>query len=500
MGLNIAIIGSGICGMCSAISLAEHGHNITIYERDSAPPMGDPDSAFFDWQRNGAAQFRHPHAFLGLLCNLLSERYPELLAELFAAGARKLDFKEMLPFALRADYQPEPGDERLWVLMCRRATMETVIRRYVEALDNVTLVNRCRVTGLTTKPGTDADTPLEVCGLRVDSGTGEREVHADVVIDASGRTSRFPKWFSNLGRSVPEEKEDAEILYYTRHYRLKPGQVEPPRGELPGAGDLGYLKFGVFPGDNGHFAIILCVPVDETSLKIALRNGEQFDRICASIPGLAPWLEQARSVPTTDSFGIADIHAVWRNYAPDEQPLALNFFAVGDAHLRTNPLYGRGCSTGVLHAAILAEVLSADASPRVRALTFERLTREGLRPIYAASLEEDRRGIARALAIREGRGPQGGAGRADSLKKYLALAFGDALSAASTREIHVIRGLMRTVNLLEKPGAFLNEPRIKRTLLRYMLRGRKRNAATRFQPGPNRTFMHERVLNLPAAS
>ena len=87
--------------------------------------------------------------------------------------------------------------------------------------------------------------------------------------------------------------------------------------------------------------------------------------------------------------------------------------------------------------------------------------------------------------------------RASSLKKYLGLAFGDALSAAAPREVHVVRGLMRTVNLLETPGAFLNDPKIKRTLMRYMLRGRKRNAASRFQPGPDRATMHEQVLGLP---
>ena len=70
---DIAIVGAGICGMCTAISLAGDGHRVTLFERDGAPPPGDADAAFFDWQRRGAAQFRHPHAFRGQMCNLIHE-------------------------------------------------------------------------------------------------------------------------------------------------------------------------------------------------------------------------------------------------------------------------------------------------------------------------------------------------------------------------------------------------------------------------------------------
>lgn len=496
--LNIAIVGSGICGMCAAITLAENGHQVTLYERDGAPPQGDADNAFFDWNRRGAAQFRHPHAFLGLICNLFAERYPALLQDLFEAGARKVDFAEMLPFALRADYTPEPGDERMWVLMCRRATMEQVIRRYVEQFANVTIVNRCHVQGVVTDTSTGA---MVARGLRVryrgdaQQATDQaEEVLTDIVVDASGRSSKFPQWWRQLGVAVEEENDDAEIVYYTRHYQLRPGQEEPVRGELPAAGDLGYLKFGVFPGDNGHFAIIVCVPKAEVALVEAVRDSEQFHKICESIPGLTPWVAQDRSEPTTESFGIGGIHAVWRYYVQDDKPLVHNFFAVGDSSVRTNPLYGRGCSTGVLHASILADVLADSSVPVTRALNFHERTAAELRPIFDASLSEDKSGIKRANALREGRALD----KPDSLKKWFGLAFGDALSAAAAKELHVVRGIMRTVNLLEKPGAFLKDPSIRRTVLKYMFRGRKRNAATRLQPGPSRQEMLA-LLELPDA-
>ncbi len=489
---RVVVVGSGMCGMFTALALAKRGHEVTVLERDPPPPEGSADAAFFEWNRLGAAQFRHPHAFLGLMCSLIQSHYPELLEELYAAGARRVDLPEMLPPELKAHYVPEPGDEKLFVLMCRRATLETVIRRHVGALPNVRIRNRVQVGGLLTD---ERDGTLTATGVSVRSRDGEQEnreeLHADLVIDASGRSSRFPQWLAKLGLEVEEDDESAEIVYYTRHYKLRPGEEEPPRGDNRGAGDLGYLKYGVFPGDNGNFAIILCTDERETALIEALRDPDRFDAICRSIPGLEPWIREGKCDPTTDSFGIGDIRSVWRTFVRDERPLLENFFAVGDAALRTNPLYGRGCSTGVMHAQILAEVLSEAADPVTRAQAFHDRTQNELRPIFDASRSEDRSGIKRAMAAMEGRGLE----KPDSFKKWFGVAFGDAMTAAAREQIHVLRGLLRTFHLLEKPGDFLKERRIRWTIYRYMLRGRKRNASRRLQKGPARDEMLERIAS-----
>ena len=55
---------------------------------------------------------------------------------------------------------------------------------------------------------------------------------------------------------------------------------------------------------------------------------------------------------------------------------------------------------------------------------------------------------------------------------------------------------MRTVNLVEKPGDFLKEPKIRNTIFRYMLRGRKRNAQARIQAGLGRQEMLGMVSQL----
>ena len=400
-----------------------------MFERDVPPPEGNAEDAFFLGSAEEQRSFGIPHAFLGLMCSVLGENYPDLLDELLAAGARKMTFADMVPKHLANQYQPEPGDEKLWMLLCRRATIETVLRRYVEREANLTIRSQTFVTDVLVAQ-TQADTgekTLTVTGLELTDrqNSNAKSIHsADIVVNASGRADKFYTWLKAKGAQITEQRDDAEIVYYTRHYALRDGVDEPERdSDNPSAGDLGYLKYGVFPGDNGHFAIILCLPNNESELREAVKNGDKFDQICMNIPGLVPWISSDKAIPTTAPFGIGEIHAVWRDYIPsDTAPKLLNYFAVGDAAARTNPLYGRGCSTGTLHAHLLSEVLSDESDPWQRALAFRSKTEEEIRPIFNASLKEDKNGIKKAEAVHCGQALD----KANSIKHWFGLAFSDA--------------------------------------------------------------------------
>src|SRR5205823_4181043 len=78
----VIVVGAGIAGLGAALALGDGTREITILDRDPPPPDLSPDEAFYRWERKGATQLRHSHAFIGKLTALIRERYPDLLTEL----------------------------------------------------------------------------------------------------------------------------------------------------------------------------------------------------------------------------------------------------------------------------------------------------------------------------------------------------------------------------------------------------------------------------------
>ena len=101
---------------------------------------------------------------------------------------------------------------------------------------------------------TEGDKIVEVAegGREIAAGEGVQ------VIDAGGRTSSGVEQLIEAGAAISEEAENAEILYFTRHYRLHPGVSEPSRGKASTTGDLGFLHEGeLFVGSRLKDLIIV---------------------------------------------------------------------------------------------------------------------------------------------------------------------------------------------------------------------------------------------------
>ena len=85
-----------MAGLGTALACTRDGHDVTILERDATPMPESADAAFW-WERRGAPQVRHSHAFLARARNLLRDRAPDVLADLLAAGATEMPFTAALP-------------------------------------------------------------------------------------------------------------------------------------------------------------------------------------------------------------------------------------------------------------------------------------------------------------------------------------------------------------------------------------------------------------------
>jgi 2-polyprenyl-6-methoxyphenol hydroxylase-like FAD-dependent oxidoreductase len=480
MSEHVLVAGAGIAGLGAALALGDT-RRVTLVDRDSAAPQDDAEDAFAHWERRGATQLRHSHVFLGRLTTLLATRYPALLKELTDGGARIFTFQDGLPPPLRASYTPEPGDENLSILFSRRTTLELVMRRYVKRLPNVTILDEAGVRGAILENGA-------VKGLKVERGGIAQDLDADITVDASGRNTAFPDWLRAAGISVSEEESPAGILYFTRHYRLHDGAEEPPRDGTPGAGDLGYIKFGVFPADNRHFSVTLAIPEIETELRMAVMKPEIFDRVCAEIPGCARWIDPARAAPASQVFSMGNLKSIWRVY----DPRPANFFALGDAAVRTNPLYGRGCSAGIVHAHILRDVIDATSDPAARAVKFAAETRKALRPFYDSMVRQDAMAIRRAENEHD---PHYKPSRRARATKSL---IEDAIGPATRGDITVLRAFSRAFHMIDDPNDWWKRPEMVARLLGFWALPERYKRARGFYPpkfGPERAEMISK-LNL----
>jgi flavin-dependent dehydrogenase len=350
----------------------------------------------------------------------------------------------------------------------------------VERQPNVTIRSDTYVKALTIAPGAIP----KVTGVVAVDTAGTHELSGDIVVDAGGRLSPAFDQLLESGVRLPEESESCGILYFTRHYRLNPGEAEPERSKESPTGDLEYLKFGVFPADNGCFSITICVPEIELELRKAIVDPAVFDAICMNLPGLAPWIDPAKSQGVSRVFGMGDLHSRWRTMAKDSRPSVLGFFPLGDSLVRTNPLYGRGCSFAAVSAHLLRDAIAASHDPAARVLLYQTSTDRELRPYYEVMRGLDRDAIRRAKrALTPGYRP--------SLRGRLTRSFmEDGVAIAVRSDTDLLRAALKGFHMLEHPQAWLKRPANIAKVLGYWARGKQRNAeAYRPKAGPERTEM-----------
>lgn len=337
------VIGGSMAGLLAARVLSEHYKDVVIIERDDLSVEGQ--------NRRGVPQGRHAHAILAGGLNVIEELFPGISDELVSRGAIPSDpLNDGRWFMEGNDLKRVPSGT--CAIMLSRPLLEDGVRRRTRDIANVRILDDHAVRELITE------------GERVTGLTTDREaIAADLVVDASGRGSRAPKWLKSLGfNPPPEESVEVQLVYTTRIFR---------RHQCHMNGD----SFVVVPptpeGKRGGVA--LSKENDEWIVTLFGHFGNQAPS------DLEGFIEYARTLPAPHIFELLQSAAPVGDAAVMHYPASVRrryekvdrspdgFIVFGDAICSFNPVYGQGMSSAALQSNALLDSLrygSADLAAR----------------------------------------------------------------------------------------------------------------------------------------
>lgn len=339
--VQVVVVGGGIGGLAVAVFLGRRGHRVTVLEKDSRGPGTDLESDFFDWHRPQVPQAMQPHNLHAPVRTVLRSEAPDVYASMLRFGAEEWhEFHRM-----SRSTPPGPGDADLISIRARRILLERALSDAARDQPEVVIHQGDPATALISETRAGHH---HILGVH--STTGPHP--ADLVIDAAGRRSPIPAWLTHHGgRSPVIDTHQTGIAYFCRWYRLRPDAARTPATSITG-GSTRFALGGVFPSDNGVFAISLVVSTTDPT-RTALRDPQIFEAIARTYPGCAEWL----ALPH-DAVGpvraMAGLHNRSTSLIDTNGPIVTGLLGIGDTVMHTNPTLGLGIPFALRMSAWLA--------------------------------------------------------------------------------------------------------------------------------------------------
>jgi 2-polyprenyl-6-methoxyphenol hydroxylase-like FAD-dependent oxidoreductase len=344
---HAVVMGAGMAGLLAARVLADHFEQVTVVDRDRFP-----DGPGF---RRGVPQSRHLHVLLGRGLECLEQLFPGFEGALVAAGVPVVEGSETL--WLNAAGWCRRYQSPIRLLGASRELIEWQARTRVIALDNVQVLEGCEAVGLLTDHHRDAVTGVRTRarGSRAEMAGPDTDVSADLVVDASGRGSRAPRWLAALGYQPPTETSINSLLgYASRQYRIPAGFQADWRMLVLNAKPPGNARTGALvPIEGGCWMVALIgagrdyPPTDDAGfLEFArgLRSPLLYEAIKAA-------------EPVSAIFGYRNAHNQRRHFERLRR-WPEGFVVIGDASCTFNPIYGQGMTVAAMTAVTLDQILT----------------------------------------------------------------------------------------------------------------------------------------------
>ena len=333
--------GRDVCGQCAREDVRESCRHRSGFI---------PGSAL---ERVGVPQSRHPHVLLQRGRLELEGLFPGFVDSIHARGGLEMEIGYDCATLRGGVWAPRTRDKNP-MLCASRVLIEAVVRELLRKTGKVQFIERTNAVGFEIA----RDARMRVTGVKVRplDGGAEATIATNLVVDASGRTTKIPSWLAAIGLPEPEVTiVDPHTGYATRWFRAVPKRrprewwwksivVDTPEDEV--------ATTGLFPVEENKFTVTMA----GVGGKYPPSDPESFTRKLGELRSPIIAEEVALAEPISPVYSYRNMANRWRRYDKWTGDLG-GFVALGDSTCAFNPVYGQGMTSCAVGALMLGDVI-----------------------------------------------------------------------------------------------------------------------------------------------
>jgi 2-polyprenyl-6-methoxyphenol hydroxylase-like FAD-dependent oxidoreductase len=334
------VIGGSIAGLTTARVLINHFDKVTIIERDHYPQRPD--------FRPGVPQGRQVHQMLMPGRIALEKLFPGITRKLLDQGAIPYDlFKDIIVYYGEGHSQRFPS--RLNLYSCSRILIEWNIHHELLQYQQLAILEGYEVVGLLTDTQNQRVTGVKIRERSHQAPAEQQyqELEANLVVDASGRSSAMPQWLQERGFLPPPETMINSFLgYATRMYELKPDPQRDWTGIAAQASIRQGMRAAALNKIEGNRWLLVLVGVGRD---YPPNDDAGYLEFARSLPEPLVYEVMKDAQPLSKIYGYRRTENRWYHYEQLSK-LPENLLIIGDALCAFNPIYGQGMTIATLEA------------------------------------------------------------------------------------------------------------------------------------------------------